>query len=163
VWKPYFTQGHKQTSIHTFHVWSPMLVNFGIRDLHIMLLRTYEFQAQEVILGTSETHLLFINRTKSRAITGLLTRHTLRSHPYVMRLCNKPTYKKCGTEEETSVYICTSVRIRLHSDMQSSVLSFWTLRILWIEVEGPSETVVNEQGSFNKVADYGAQRACFKA
>jgi hypothetical protein len=86
-----------------------MLVNFGIRDLPIMPLNTYEFQAQELISDTSqatEARLLSINRTKSSVITGLLTRHnTLRRHPYVMGLCDNHTCMKCGTEEETSVHI----------------------------------------------------------
>ena len=39
-------------------------------------------------------------------VIGLLTGHnTLRRHLYVMGLSNNPTCRKCGTEEETSVYI----------------------------------------------------------
>jgi hypothetical protein len=86
-----------------------MLVNFGVRDLHIMPLRTYEFQAQEVILGTSpatDVQLLSINRAQSMVVTGHRTENnTLRRYPYVMGLCNNPTCRKCGTEEETSVHI----------------------------------------------------------
>jgi len=86
-----------------------MLVNFGIRDLHIMPLRTYEYQAQEVILGTNpstKAQLLSIYRKQSRVVTGLLTgQNTLRRHPYVMGLRNNLTCRKCGTQEETSVHI----------------------------------------------------------
>jgi len=36
----------------------------------------------------------------------LLTGHnTLRRHLHIIGLCNDPMYRKCGTEEETSVYI----------------------------------------------------------
>ena len=86
----------------------------------------YEFQAQELISGTSsvtEARLLSINRTQSRGVTGLLTRHnTLRRHPYAMGLCNNTTCRKCGTEEETSVHILYECEI-LASDM----LAFLTL------------------------------------
>jgi len=52
----------------------------------------------------TKVRLLSFNRTQSRAITGLLTRHnTLRRHLYVMGLSSNPTCRKCGTEEETSV------------------------------------------------------------
>jgi len=46
------------------------------------------------------------SRTQSRVIIGLLTGHnTLRRHLYIMGLSNNPICRKCGTEEETSVYI----------------------------------------------------------
>ena len=74
-----------------------------------MPLRTYEFQAQEFISGTSpatEARLLSINRTLSRVVTDFLTGHnTLRRHPYVVGLCNNPTCRKCVIDEETSVHI----------------------------------------------------------
>jgi hypothetical protein len=66
-------------------------------------------QARKLISGPSpatKTRLLSFNRTKSRAVTGLLTgQNTLRRYVYVMELSNNPTYRKCGTEEETSVHI----------------------------------------------------------
>jgi hypothetical protein len=66
-------------------------------------------QAQELISGpnlATGARLLSFNRTQSRAVIGLLTRHnTLRKHPHVMGLSNNPTCRKCGNEEETSVYI----------------------------------------------------------
>jgi hypothetical protein len=49
--------------------------------------------------------LLSFNRTQSRVVIGLLTGHnTLRRHLYIMGLCNNPTCRKCGTEEETSLH-----------------------------------------------------------
>jgi hypothetical protein len=136
-----------------------MLVNFGIKDLHIMPLSMCEFQAQELILGTSPAtearllstnplnaelclifHLLAllgahpilhvsmirVNRTQSRVVTGLLTRHnTLRRHPYVKGLCNNHTCRKCGTEKETSVhnlYECETLASLRHANLSSFFL-----------------------------------------
>ena len=66
-------------------------------------------QARELIsdpnLATG-ARLLSFNRTQSRVVIGVLTRHnTLRRHLHVMGLSNNHTCRKCGTEEETSVYI----------------------------------------------------------
>jgi len=106
-----------------------MLVNFSIRDLRVMPLSTYEFQAQEFISGTSpatEVRLLSINRSQSRVVTGLLTGHnTLRRHPYVMGLSSNPTCRKCSTEEETSVYIlyeCETLASIRHANLSSFFL-----------------------------------------
>jgi hypothetical protein len=42
----------------------------------------------------------------SRVVMGLLIGHnTLKRHLHIMRLCNDPMCRKCGTEEETSVHI----------------------------------------------------------
>jgi hypothetical protein len=49
---------------------------------------------------------LFFKRTQSRVVIDLLTGHNiLRRHLYVMGLSNNPTFRKCGTEEETTVHI----------------------------------------------------------
>jgi hypothetical protein len=66
-------------------------------------------QARELIsdpdLATG-ARLLSFNRTQSRVVIDLLTRHnTLKKHLYIMGLCNNPICRKCGTEEETSVHI----------------------------------------------------------
>jgi len=123
-------------------------------------------QARKLIRGPSpatKARLLFFNRTHPRVVTGLVTGHnTLRRHLYVVGLSNYPTCRKCDAEEETSVYIL-SVRPWLHWDMHIWVLSIWILRILRILIWVTSGTLVKEQGSFNLVSDYGAQRACFKA
>ena len=94
-----------------------------------MPLSMYEFQAQELITGTSpntEAWLLSINRMQSRVITGLLTGHsTLKRYPYVMGLSNNPNCRKCGSEEETSVHILyeceTSASLR-HANLTSFFL-----------------------------------------
>jgi hypothetical protein len=91
-------------------------------------------QAGELILGpklATRAQLSSFNRTQSRALIGLLTGHnTLRRHLYVMGMSNNPTCRKCGTEEETSVPFCVSVRPWLHSDMHIWAPSYWTLRVL---------------------------------
>jgi hypothetical protein len=66
-------------------------------------------QAQELIsspdLATGD-QLLSFNRTQSRAVIGLLTRHnTLRRHLHTMGLSVNPACRKYGSEEETSVHI----------------------------------------------------------
>jgi len=71
-----------------------------------------------------------------------------------MGLSNNPTCRKCGSEEETSA---------MASFRHAHLVSFFfdpedIMNLIW----GPSETLVKEQGSFNLVSDYGAQRACFK-
>jgi hypothetical protein len=54
----------------------------------------------------TRAQLWSFNRTKSRAVTGLLTGYnTLRRHLCIMGLSNNPICRKCGTEEETSVHI----------------------------------------------------------
>jgi hypothetical protein len=66
-------------------------------------------QAQKLISDpslTTNTRLLTLNRSQSRVIIGLLTGHnTLRRHFYLIGLNNNPSWRRCGTEEETSVYI----------------------------------------------------------
>ena len=65
--------------------------------------------ARELISGpdlATRARLLSFSRTQSRVVIGLLTgRNTLGRYLYVMGLSNNPTYRKCGTEEETSVHI----------------------------------------------------------
>jgi len=54
----------------------------------------------------TKAQLLSFNRTQSRVVTGILTGHNnLRRHLHVMGLSNKPSRRKCGSEEETSVHI----------------------------------------------------------
>jgi len=49
---------------------------------------------------------LRVNRTQSRAVTGLLTGHnTLRRHLYLLGLLDSPLCRKCGVREETSAHI----------------------------------------------------------
>ena len=66
-------------------------------------------EAQKLILGpsvTAKTKLLSFNRTQSRVVTGLHTRHnTLRRHLYLMGLISSPLCSRCAAEEETSAHI----------------------------------------------------------
>jgi len=57
--------------------------------------------------------------TKSRVVIGLLTGHnTFGRHLYIMGLSNNPTYRKCGTEEETSGHVsceCEALALLTHT------------------------------------------------
>jgi hypothetical protein len=63
------------------------------------------------------------NRTQSRIVIGLPNGHnTFRRHWFVMGLSNKPTCRKCGTEEETSVHIlceCEALASLRHAHLGS--------------------------------------------
>ena len=79
---------------------------------HLILWRgpcSTQRQAGGLISGpdlATRARLLSFNRTQSRVVIGLLTGHnTLRRHLYIMGLSNNCICRKCGTEEETSVYI----------------------------------------------------------
>jgi len=86
-------------------------------------------ETQKLISGPSlatKAQLLPFNRTQSRVVTGLLTGHNiLRKHFYFMGLSNNPTCRKCGTEQETSVYIlyeCEDVVSLRHAHLDSFFL-----------------------------------------
>jgi len=86
-------------------------------------------QAGELICGpdlATRARLLSFNRTHCRFVVGLLTGHnTLRRHLYKMGLSNNCICRKCGTEEETSVYIlCECEGLVSHSDIHIWVPSF---------------------------------------
>ena len=79
---------------------------------HLVLWRgpcSTQRQVRELISGSNlatKARLLSFNRTKSRAVIGLLTGHNIfRRYLYIMVFSNNPTCRKCGTEEETSVHI----------------------------------------------------------
>ena len=71
-------------------------------------------------------HLLSLNGTQSRVLTGLLTGHnTLRRHLCVMRLSNNSTCRRCGAEEDTSVHIlceCEALALFGHAHLGSLFL-----------------------------------------
>jgi len=75
--------------------------------------------AQELISGPSlatKAQLLSFNTTKSRVVTGILTRqNTLRRPLYVMGLSNNPTCRKCGTEEEISSFVHPHCVLQIYS------------------------------------------------
>ena len=66
-------------------------------------------QAREFISGPSlgtRAKFFTLNRTQSRAVTGLLTGHNnLRRHLYLLGLLDSPSCRKCGVREETSAHI----------------------------------------------------------
>jgi len=54
---------------------------------------------------------------------------------------------------QSTFYVC--VRAWLHSDIHIWVPSFWILRILGNQKQGPSGTLLKEQGSSNLVQNMG--------
>jgi len=53
-------------------------------------------------------------------MTDLTGNNSLRRHPYVMGLCNNPTCRKCGTEEENSVHFlceCETLASLRHANL----------------------------------------------
>jgi len=124
-------------------------------------------QAQELISGpdwATRARLLSFNRPQSRIVIGLLTGHnTLRQHLYVTGVNNNPIYRKCGTEEETSVHVvcaCEALASLRHSYLGCFFLDPEDITKLNKE---PSGNLLKEQGSSNLVTELGAQRACPKA
>jgi hypothetical protein len=98
-----------------------------------------ERQAAELISGpnlATRAPLLSFNGTQFRVVIGLLTGHnTLRRQLYIMRLSNKPTCRKCDTEEETSVhflYECDAMASLRHSYLSSFFLDPEDIRKLSI-------------------------------
>jgi len=74
----------------------------------------------------AKTKFLSFNRTKSRAVTGLLTGHnTLRGHLHLLGLLDSPVCRRCGTEEETSAHIlceCEALALLIHTYLGSFIL-----------------------------------------
>ena len=66
-------------------------------------------QAQEFISGPclgAESKFLSFNRTKFRAVTGLLTGHnTLKRHLHLLGLLDSQLCRKCGVKKESSAHI----------------------------------------------------------
>jgi len=66
-------------------------------------------QPRELISRPSlgaKVKILSFNRTQSRAVIGLLTRHnTLRRHLHTLGLLDRPLCRRCGVKEETSAHI----------------------------------------------------------
>ena len=69
---------------------------------------------------------LTLNRTHSRAVTGLLTGHnTLRRHLYLLGLLDSPLCRKCAVREETSAHIlyeCEALASLRHAYLGSFIL-----------------------------------------
>jgi hypothetical protein len=72
-----------------------------------------------------------------------------------MGLCNNPTCRKCGNEEETSVHIlceCEALVSLRHTCLGSFFLDPEDTRVLAM---GPPGTLLKEQGSHNPVQNRG--------
>jgi hypothetical protein len=74
----------------------------------------------------AKTKFLSCNRTKSRAVTGLLTGHnTLREHLHPLGLLGSPLCRRCGAEEEILAHIlceCESLALLRHTYLGSFIL-----------------------------------------
>ena len=86
-------------------------------------------QAWQLISGpclSAKARFLSINRTQSRAVTGLLTGHnTLRRHLRLIGLSDSPLCRRCGAEKETSAHIlseCEPLASLRHVYLGSSFL-----------------------------------------
>ena len=119
---------------------SYILLKRWMEKQHLTLWRgpcSTQRQARELISGPDlaiGARLLYFNRTQSTVVIGLLTGHnTLRRHLYIMGLSNNPTYRKCGTEEETSVHIlceCEALASLRHAYLGSFFLDPEDIRVL---------------------------------
>jgi hypothetical protein len=123
-------------------------------------------QARELISGpvvAIGARLLSFNRTQSRVVIGLLTGHnTLRRHLRIMGLCNDPIYRKCGTEEETSVNIlleCEALASLRHAYLDSFFLDPEHIRVL---VMGAIWKFAKGTRLLWPGTEYGGQRARLK-
>jgi hypothetical protein len=113
-----------------------------MKNQHLALWRgpcNTQRQARELISShdlAMGAQLLSFNRTQSRAVIGLLTRHnTLRRHLHTMGLSDNPTCRKCGTKEETSVHIlceCEALASLRHIHLGSFFLDPKNIRVLGV-------------------------------
>jgi len=94
-------------------------------------------QARGLISGpklVTGARLLSFNRTQSRAVIGLLTRHNnMRRHLHVMGLSNNPTCRTHGIEDERSVHIfceCEALASLMHRYLGSFLLDREDIRVL---------------------------------
>ena len=133
-----------------------------MENQHLVLWRvpcSIQRQARELISGPNlaiRARLLSFNGTQSMVVTGLLTgRNTLRRHLYIMGLIIAPLVGNVVLRRKPQSTFCLSVRPSLHSDIHICVRSFWTLKISGNLVEGPSGTLIMEQGSSNLVQNMG--------
>jgi hypothetical protein len=109
-------------------------------------------QARELISGprtAAKIRLLSFNRTQSREVIDLLTRHnTLSRHLPIIGLRDSPLYRKCGAEEETSadvLYECEALATHRLTYLGSFFLDPEDIRGL--SLGGRSGTLLKEQGS----------------
>jgi len=97
-------------------------------------------QAWELISGpdlATGARILSFNRTQTRVVIGLLTGHdTLRRHLHVMGLCNNPTCRRHGSEEENSVHNlceCEALASLRYTYLGSFLLDPEDIRVLGME------------------------------
>jgi len=74
-------------------------------------------QVRELISGPclgAKARFLSLNRTQSRAVTGLLTGHNiLKRHLHLIGLSDSPLCRRCGAEDETHI-LCECEALASH-------------------------------------------------
>jgi hypothetical protein len=113
-----------------------------MKNQHLALWRgpySTQMQAWELISGpdlATGAWLLSFNRTQSRAVTGLLSRHnTLRRHLHLLGFSDNPTCRKCGANEESSVHIlyeCEALASLRHIHLGSFFLDVEDIGVLGV-------------------------------
>jgi len=99
-------------------------------------------QARELISGPclgAKARYLSFNRTKSRAVTGLLIGYnTLKRHLRLMGPSDSPLFRRCGAEDETSAHIlceCETLASLRHaylgSYLQPEAIKSVSLGAIW--------------------------------
>jgi len=74
-------------------------------------------QARKLISGPSPP-------TRAQLLSSNKTHNSFRRHIYLMELSSNPTFKKCGTEEETSVHVLCEC-VALTSLRHACLVSFF--------------------------------------
>ena len=127
----------------------PAIILFFFRLPLNVLVRT-PGGVRELISGHSlgaRAKFLSLNRTQSRAVTGLTGHNTLRGHFHLLGLLDIPLCREGGVKEETSAHILCECEV-LGSLRHAYLGSFcWCQRISRVRAWGPSGASVNSQGS----------------
>jgi hypothetical protein len=141
-----------------------------MKNQHLALWRSpsnTQRQARDLISGPDlamGARLLSFNRTQTRAVIGLLIGHnTLRKHLHVMGLSDNPHIGSVALRRKPRRTFCVNVRLWPHSGTYIWVPSFGAQKILGYWEWGPSGTLSNGQGSYNRVRNRGYRGPVIKS
>jgi len=112
-------------------------------------------QALELVSGPclgAKARILSFNRAQSRAVTGLLTGHTLMKYLPALGLSDIPLCRRCEAEEETSAHIlCECVASHRHAHLGSFFLEPEDIKSLWggghLEIWQSNRSPMNRYGT----------------